>query len=318
MKLSKFFAYLMFLSLISFVACSDDDDDPNDEVGQQEVEAAFKEMDETMGNMLSQSSAFSAVFALSGIENPPVELNTEDPLALLLELQSLFGTHTYNTDSLKWFYDPQPENEVILNYPVSSTQTAEIRLYNFSLDEGGTEAAFSLSVSIDEVSGFDATFTLFGTNLLNPFAEQEITSATISGTITDQTGISYNLNLSLNSTTAEVTIGLASATLVSITATGTNLLDPTFGEGETESQIDEVTFTYRELQLVIDDPDAESGDIGDVFYSGEKVGDLVLEEGEEGELLIVFNNGNEVELLSLLPNINSLLLIFEGFGSQPV
>ena len=171
MKLSKFFAYLLFVLLISFVACSDDDDEPNSAAIQVEFQKELEAMDALMSDMISSSDAFFTLFALSDAEEAPINLDLTDPFALLGEIQGAFGTHTYVStgDTTYWDYSDQPSNEVILIVPLTSEKTSTIRLYDFDLSN--SEASFKMSLASNDVVSFTAAFSIVGTELLNPFSE---------------------------------------------------------------------------------------------------------------------------------------------------
>jgi hypothetical protein len=67
-----------------------------------------------------------------------------------------------------------------------------------------------------------------------------------------------------------------------------------------------MSMSYGEVELIINNFDvANAGDdMGDVKYSGNKVGEIIV---EETGIYIVFNNGNKTDLLELLPNAFALL-----------
>ena len=317
MKLKKFITLLLFVSLLSFVGCkSDDDKEPSSPEVQAEFQKELEDMDEFMGEMIQGSSAFSTLIGLSFIEDAPINLDLTNPLSIIGELENAFGTHTYVPDGAgggSWLYSDQPSDEVIMIVPLTSDQSSTIRLYDFSISN--TNVSFKLNLATNGVTSFTAAFTVMGNDLINPLVEEVITSASITGTITDQTGLTFNYDIDISNTSARMTFGAAGINALVINATGTNLMDTDIlGEGGVESNINEISIKYREnIEIVIDDPQAESGDVGDVFYKGDKIGDLVVEAGEEGTINIVYTDGTEVELLSLLQNIGSLLTLSEGF-----
>jgi hypothetical protein len=316
MKLKRFIAFLLFISLLGFVACSNDDDDgPTEAETQSDFQKEMEDMDQFMVDMIQGSDAFGTLLILGSMEDAPINLDMTDPFALLGEAQGAFGTHTYVTtpDSSYWEYSDQPEDEVIIIVPISSENTSTIRLYDFSLSN--TEASFKLSLANNDAVSLTATFSLMGTDLINPLAEPVLTSASINGTFTDNTGLTYDFSLSLSNTSAQLTFGALGVNALVITATGNNLTDASLSGEDSEAQIDEIVFKYREnIEIVISDPEADSGDVGDVYYKGEKIGDLVVEEGEEGRMLIVYNDGTEVDILTLLENIGGLLEFAGGIA----
>ena len=80
---------------------------------------------------------------------------------------------------------------------------------------------------------------------------------------------------------------------------GTNLTIRAF---TVESQITEVRVSYGDVEIVINEFEQTTGDVGDVYYQGNKVGDLTIKE--DGQQYIKFSSGTETSLASLMVNLN--------------
>jgi hypothetical protein len=84
---------------------------------------------------------------------------------------------------------------------------------------------------------------------------------------------------------------------------------------DTEPVLTSISLSFGELELLVNASDDANldGDMGDVYFSGNKVGDIVAEIiGEEVGIFIVFNNGNKANLADLMPNAFALLGSIEG------
>ncbi|MBN1299949.1 MAG: hypothetical protein JW995_01935 [Melioribacteraceae bacterium] len=335
--------FLIILMLLITTACDKDDPADDDKATEENVTKELQDMDEKMGEMMQGSPVISAILGLqmisgsmfgdiglqdisagrfqnlflskhSDIKNLNIIKADSSLISLIAELEGLYGTHTYNADSLKWFYSDQPSDEVILIYPFTdlndnSTHTANIRLFGINITM--EEINMSLAVSSDGNQAMTLFLTVDGNNFLNPSADPSVSSVNINGSIYDMTGLQYAYEIDVTESNAGMNIGLAGISLFSVTATGSNIISQgVIGDELNESVVEEITIKSGEnLEIVITDMQAASGKAGDVYYKGEDVGDVVV---EDEDLMIEFNSGNEVSLSSLLPNTFGMLFLFGG------
>ena len=75
---------------------------------------------------------------------------------------------------------------------------------------------------------------------------------------------------------------------------------------DTEVMPNSISLGYGEVELVVNNFEVSNvgDDMGDVLYSGNKVGDLIV---EQDGIYIVFNNGNKKNLANLMPNSMTML-----------
>lgn len=321
----KLLALFTILLMLSFTACKSDDDDGGND--QENVENALTALDQTLANMTLQSSMFYGLQQLPAgliddvpfgfpLMPPGFENNSLSKKAfhsytirvdstftnLLLLFERLKGTHTYNGE--EWEFSDTPSDEVIISYPFvdledNSQHTIWIRIYGVTVTSAS--AMVSVQIKVDGTTKFTGTASAAGSNFLNPDVETTITSASVSGTIVDNSGTTYNYSASINNSQMQFSFGPSGGTQLTVTVVAVDLL--TNMGGEEDPIITEISITYGNVELVINDFESEEGDVGDVYYSGRQVGDLVIIDGEP---YIQFNNGQQVALLELMPNVAGL------------
>lgn len=325
--IKKILTILLMFLMISFVACSSDDDDAKSD--RENTEAALKQLDQTLANMTVQSSVFVGIsqmppgliddvpfgplmpprleaYSLSKKSVSSYAIQADSTFIMLLEaLNNLYGTHTYNADTESW--DPPtntPSNEVVIIYPFidindNSQHMMQLRLYGVDVDNVSAEMSFE--VKVDGTTQLTAELTLLGSNLTNPDAETTLTSVSVSGTITDDSGTTFNYSFSVTNTQMQFTFGAAGSTSITLTATGQGIFDSV--TEDQDPQIDEISLEYGNVELVINNIEATEGDVGDLYYDGNKIADLVIVDGEP---YIDYTDGDRVALMELMPNAASL------------
>ena len=318
--IKNLFAILVVAGFVLFYTGCENSTDPKDSLGETEVENALKEVDALIGTALN-SKTMSAVlfmpdlpFALPGIGSGFMKLSGDGVYLskvqdssffdFITSLDSLFGTYTYNGET--WIYSSGPGGSIVFVYPYYSLadaqqHTAEINLYNFVITNSAV--SISLAVDIDEENHFEAVINLQGSGFLDPTGNGSLNNVFVNGRMTDSDG-KYVL-FAIASTNTKVEIGIEGSleNKINIIVAGTNILPADLSEDNTEKrQITEVKIEYGDVVIVINEFNKETGDIGDVLYQEEKVGDFIVKE--EGQQYLKFNSGRETNMASLMVNLN--------------
>ncbi len=339
MNLRKYPVLLVILSLLVFtVACDEDSStEPDTAAAQAEIELQMQAMDEMIGEaaggpMLSAMLQFQAISTelLGGITIPMVPQVVENYslkkyygidkfneikldtgiVAIFSVLEMLKGTHTYNPDDESWTYTDTPDDAVLFIFPIigtdASSQQAVITIDNIVL--ANTTAGFDLKLTVDLITVFTMDLTITGTNFVTLFTESTITGASISGNIVSESGISAAYSITVTDSAVTATISAAGLTGLTVTAEGNDLLsasseDPT-------ANVEKITIAVGEnIEMVITEPDGDSGKIGDVYYKGDDVGDIVV---VEDDIRIQYAGGDEVSFTELMPNTFTLIAVLGG------
>lgn len=329
MKILRLMMVFAVSSLLIFTAC--DSTDPSDDSKETEVKTTLAQLDATMGSMADLQSS-KMLMALDGMPEGLLDLgfvlpkivNSVTPYNLsknslngrffetladttiqdiLDMLNMLYGTHTYIDG--EWTFTDSPSSEIIIMYPfvdlnTGSEQDAKIRVHSISLAE--TAMSGNLEVYVDNVRQMRVELDAAGTDL---FGETGVPSSVeISGDMLADNGITVNFGLTVTNTNIVVQIGVAGFPSLTLTVTADDLFDSI--NSDTGPVPTGLSMSYGEVELIINNFDvANAGDdMGDVKYSGNKVGEIIV---EEAGIFIVFNNGNKADLLQLMPNAFALL-----------
>ena len=339
MDFKKYAILLIILSLFVFtVACNEDSStEPDTAAAQAEIELQMQAMDQMVGEaaggpMLSAMLQFQTISTelLGGISIPMVSQVVENYslkkfsgidrfkevkldtgiVAIFSVLEVLKGTHTYNPADETWTHTDSPDDAVVFIFPVIGTdatsQQAVITIDNISL--ANESAGFDLKLTVNFVTVFTMDLTVTGTNFVIPFTESSITGASITGNIVSGSGISAAYSVTATNTAVTATIGAAGLTGMTVTAEGNDLLststdDPT-------SNVEKITVAVGEnIELVITDPTADTGKVGEVYYKGDDVGDIVM---VDEDIRIKYAGGDEVSFTELMPNTFTLIAVIGG------
>lgn len=330
MKILRLVMIFAFSSLLVFTAC--DSTDPNDDSKQTEVETTLSQLDATLGGMADLQSSRLLMAAEQmpdglidlGIVLPKI-VNSVTPhnlsknslsgrffdtladttiLDLLDSLAALYGTHSYINGEWVSTSDPASE-EIIIMYPftdlnVGSTHEAKIRVHSISLAE--TAIGGDLEIFIDNTRQMWVELDVTGADL---FSETGVpTFMGISGGMLADNGITVTFSLEITNTSMIVEIGVAGLSSLTLTVAADGIFDTIISDGDLIPT--SISMQYGEIELVVNNFDVVNpgDDMGDVLYSGIKVGDIVI---EETGIFIVFINGEKANLAELLPNAFGLL-----------
>ncbi|MFC2084523.1 hypothetical protein ACFLS9_05655 [Bacteroidota bacterium] len=335
MRSFKLYLFVILISGLIFVGC-ESTNDTEDDSNQEQVEQTFTEMDQMMAgsiNNLTNSQLFMALIQMpeglidtafipfSLAKSIPtdfysikksqkiIKMFQDSTVQNLMELfQQLLGTHTYDADSAKWIHDIVPLNEIIIIYPFvdlndGSPHFMNLRVFDVAIST--TFALMSSEVNIDNNLVFSTNLDVQGNDILNE-TQPDVSSIGLSGIIVDDTGIQINYSMSLTNSGAAFSIGVTGVEPLILTISGDGFLDPRIldEESDYEPDLNYISLSYGNVELVIDDFESTEGDIGDVFYNDNKVGDLVMIDDEP---YIEFNNGNQVPLADLMGNTIELV-----------
>jgi hypothetical protein len=209
-------------------------------------------------------------------------------IANLIELlTNLLGTHTW--DGSQWVHSGNPDDEVVIVFPYEGSgteQTVTIRLYELSISN--SNLAISAEIYLDEERIFSVSIGLTGSNFYVITGEPTVESVSVEGTILDSEGIEYEYSVTVTDDKVVVTIGPTGENQLTINVEGSGFIDSVLDDQD--PSVTKITIEYASVTMVIDDPDADSGDIGDILYNGVKVADLVI---KDDELYIVYINDEE-------------------------
>lgn len=327
MKQLKFISVLLLMLILGIVGC--DSTESNEETKQQSVESALTQLDATMGT-IADAGASRLLMALAQMPDSLLDIDLFSPLLstvsfnsfsksifssnynstledtslqnLLLLLESLYGTHTH--DGENWNFVDDPADEVIIIYGFDdyndlTTHTARFRAYGIDLTSNNAVASFE--IYIDDQRLLWINFDIAGEDIFNEM-NSSISSIAITGGMVDDSGIEVAFGITITDTNINIVVSVAGLTPLMISVSGTGLLQSI--TSDSEPPIESITISYGLVELVIDDFEAEEGDVGDVIYDGEKIGDLVV--NEEG-LFIEYNDGRTVNIAELMQNINGLM-----------
>ena len=331
MKAKKAILALLFLFVIMIIGCTESTE-PEEDVNNVEFGNTMNELDQMLGSMMSSdltiamlqmpetdSLLFDDSIVTQNIWGSGFFFNAFGPqndstlIQLFTLLTSLNGTFTY--DGQNWSYDPVPNNELLLIYPYISlsdgaSHTVRIRFYDMTI----SNSTFTLSneVYIDDIRRFWMNIELNGSNLFAILSPQVLDNLQVNGEIVDNQGNVYIFSASITDTTVEFRLGRDGQDELVVVASGSGFLSQSlFGEDSfNEDNVNSVTITYSTVKIVITDFNKESGDIGDVFLRDEKIGDVII---IDGEIYVVYNNDTRVKLKELMTTLATLESL--GFGN---
>ena len=315
------FIIIIFFATSIFFSCSDSTE-PDSGQAIEDTKMAFLEMD-NMLNMFVSDIMFSLLNSMPDItgimeSNSNLKKNTnsqtfkdtyafrkllkiqdDNPLLIFILLSQLHGTFTHADSS--WSYSAEPDDALIFEYEfldeTDDTQIhAEIKLFNFATST--IELSMSIEIKIDGVLKEWTNLTIQGNDLLGVSQTPEITLIeSDGGGKVDQISLTYDL--SITNTALELIAGIDNQISVAILVQGEGFLQlDSDTTGNDLSNILRITITYGNMEIVIDNPMAEEGDIGDILHNGIKIGDLIV---IDNELYVVFINGEEYPLSELMP-----------------
>jgi hypothetical protein len=322
--------------VLVFVSCNEDKSTgPEDEIIQQGVESELKIMDETVAQMGSSPMVF-ALLQFQGISTnffgetsfplaPQLLFNNDlkklypgfndvkidtNLVAAFVVLEALEGTHTYNDEDSSWTSTDSPEDAVIFIFSfqgIDGNHAAQITINNISLSN--TIAGLNMIFAIDGSTAMTLSLQISGSNFTMPGAESSMTKVELSGSLAAANGLSMGYSITVTETSAIVSMGPTGASLMTITVEGNGILSSGLpDENDDGAVINSITMAYgANLEIVVTDTDAESGKVGDVYYQGEDVGDVV---SEDDELYIKYSSGTKVLLSELMPNTFSMISLF--------
>ena len=329
MKLYRLILLLIFASLLVFTAC--DSTEPNDDSKQNDVESTLKALDLQMGG-LGDIQANPMLMAAAQMPEGLMDFNFVLPKIIqtvapqnlsknsangkifealadttiqnILEmLDSLYGTHTYT--GTQWLSDENPADEIIIIFPFINLETntahiAKVRMHSILVSDSNVGGDFEMYV--DDVRQLWITVDLQGSNLLSEAAVPSLID--ISGSMLADNGLTVNFSLVVNNNGVTFEIGVAGFPGLSLALAVDNFFEVM--NSNTDVMPNSITISYGEVDLVVNNFAVSNvgDDMGDVLYSGNKVGDLII---EEDGLYIVFNNGNKKNLADLMPNLVAML-----------
>ena len=327
MKSKIFLAIFAVVFMLFYTGC-DNSTDPEETVGETEVETALKEVDAMVGKMMNSKMTSALLFMPDLPVNIPVsgfmKLGTlqQSNLSLsktqdssffdfLSSLDSLFGVYTY--DGVSWTYSSGSQGEIVFVYPYfslgdSQQHTAEIKIYNFVISN--STISLNIDVNIDGENHFETIINVTGSGFLNPTGAGTLENVFVNGRVTDSDGASILFSITVTSTEVEITVEGSLAKRVTITITGTNILPANLSGDSAETQITEIKIEYEDVAIVINEFEQETGDIGDVLYQGNKVGDFMVKA--DSTQYIKFNSGNEKNIAELMVNLNTAILLLSA------
>jgi len=318
MKNKIFFIAIIF-SLVLLVITACDDSTSPEKSNEENVEAALSEVNVLIDGMTNSEVGAALQMLPDSLSEdsisilPKASLNKEifsnkifreafsisgvDSNIISIIFEGLSGTHTF--DGQKWIHAATPADEIIIIYPyinpnTSAPHSAQIRVYGLSLSS--SQISVSAEIYIDNVKSFWATLLLSGNNLLGVVFEPEIASVSISGGLVNNSAETITYSISVSNSQVSASIQKNAGKPLTLTATGSNFLD----SGMEGATVDNLSLTYGSLEMNITEFEADSGDIGDVLYSGKKVGDLVI---INDELYIVYLNGTQIKFVDFFPSL---------------
>lgn len=344
MNLRRLSALMLILAFFVFFACDEESGgtDPESMVAQEQIEIQMSVMDQMVSEMASgpmltallQFQGISAEFFGEGFlplvpqfsENGSLnkfsglgrfnEIKLDTGLvAIFAVLEMLEGTHTYNAEDSIWIHTDQPENQVIFIYPYmdfsAQEHSAIINISNMVLEN--SNAGLNLSITIDGVTAVTMELSVAGNNFTMPFTESIMTSVNIEGTIVGQSGVTANYSVNITDTNVVMSLNSAGVSGLTLTATGSGFLSTGLsGVGDTASNVETLNIKVGEdIEFVITDVQTESGKVGDVYYNGDDVGDVVA---EDDELYVEYSNGNKAAFANMMPNTFGLISLLGGIG----
>ena len=169
-----------------------------------------------------------------------------------------------------------------------------------------TTLSLSAEVLVDDVKTLSFAVNISASNLFIITGNPEIISLTAEGTILDYDGTEYSYSASVTDIKVETTFGPTGENYLTIEVEVSGFIS---NYPDTENaNITKVTIKYGLVTIIIDDPTAEEGDIGDVFYEGNKVADLVIKE--DGQLYIIYIDDEE-KLFSQVMTSYAFISLFD-------
>jgi hypothetical protein len=322
---------VLLLSAILFYSCSDSTG-PDSGQSVEDTKSVFQEMDNSLSNFLNEG-IYNLLFSMPDLTTIFVSNNslqkytgstdlsnnyiikklfkTQDnnPFILIVLFSQLHGTFSYADSS--WTYTETPTDALVFEYDFldelnNVEKHAQIKLFNFSTTP--SELAMSIEIRLDGDLKNWINLTVEGTDLLGVTQDPVVTSVACSGGGTVQ-GTSYLFSLNMTDSNIEINMGITDQTQAVIVIEGTGLLSMDSRMDTSLSNITSITITYGNLQIVIDDPSAQEGDVGDVLFNSNKVADLVV---VDNELKVVFINGEEYLFYELMPLTFNMLDFLEN------
>jgi hypothetical protein len=329
MKVLRLLVLLAVTSMFIFIGC--DSTDPDDGSNQTDVENTLKALDLQMAGM-GDIGSFSLLQALESMPEGLMDVPTVLPKlvktvtprnlsknsvngrifetladttiqSILEMLDSLYGTHTYI--NFEWVSDDTPSDEIIIIYPfldveTNESHTAKIRMHSITVSQ--TVIGGSLEIYVDNIRQLWVTLELTGSDLVSEYAIPS--SVDISGGILADNGITLEFSLEVNNSGVSVSLGAAGFPPLILAMEIDNLFEAM--NSDTEPMPTSISLSYSEVELVMNEFEniTVGSDIGDVYYAGNKVGDLIV---EETGLYIVFNNGNKRNIEDLMPHSMELM-----------
>lgn len=326
----KIFSILFLLILAVYFAGCDNLNDSDDTQGEVEFENGLKAADAVIGNLMN-SKLMSAVLFMPDMpfnqQGSPIDerkehyfssadysldkINDSTLTNLIFLIDSLHGTFTYNGET--WLHVSEPENMLVFEYPYISItdgqqHSAKIAYYDFNVSN--TNVSVNVSIDIDGEKQSEASVIVNGSDFLNPFAESEIINVTVTGWITESSGKNISFNINVTNTEVMIYIEDEGMNDIIVQVTGNNLLSDVSESASSDSQINEVKITFGEIEVIINVRENKDGNAGDVYYQGNKIGELVVRENEQ--LYIKYNSGNEKSIASIMVNLNSAMLLLSA------
>jgi hypothetical protein len=329
MKILRFLLLLAFSSLLVFTACDSTDPEGSN---QLEVETTLKALDGQMAGLgeLQESPMLMAALQMpDGLMDVPIVLPklvqslsaqnltknsangnmieslTDTTIQNILEmLDSLYGTHTYT--GTEWISDDSPMNQVVIIFPFINLETnsahiAKIKLHSIIVSQSTLAGDFEIYV--DDINQLWVRLEVMGSDLMS---ETSIpTSIDISGGMLLDIGANLEFSVEMTNSGLEVELGVSGLPKLRLAVGMDNFFESI--DSDSDPVPNSISLSYAELELVVNnfDPQFPGDDVGDVFYSGNQVGDLIVEE--EGEMYILFNNGEKKNLANLMPNAMGML-----------
>jgi hypothetical protein len=320
---------LVIASLFALTAC--DSTEPNDDSKQNDVESTLSALDQQMGG-LGDIQASPMLMAAAQMPDglmdfdlvlpkiiqtvAPQNLSKNSANGKIFEtladttiqniidmLDSLSGAHTYT--GTQWMSDPNPADEIIIIFPFINLETntahiAKVRLHSILISDTNLGGDFEMYV--DDVRQLWVTLDLQGTNLVSETAVPSLID--ISGGMLTDNGFTLNFSLVVNNNGVTIEMGVAGLPGLTVAMSIDNFFEVM--DSETDVMPNSISLGYGEVNLVINNFEVSNvgDDMGDVLYSGNKVGDLIV---EQDGLYIVFNNGNKKNLADLMPNVMAML-----------
>jgi len=316
MKTSKLFL-IGFISLSLFFVGCDKSTEPQ-EKPEQAFEKSVVEMNMTAVSMLNSKMFMGLMQMPTGLVDlpdivlPMAERNSLSKnvisknysaadstfLNLFARLEALYGTHIY--DGTQWIHSSTPTNEVIIQYPfVDAMDNTNHLMYVriFGAVKSAALLQISMEAKIDNVQKLYLDYAkISGTDLMS---ENPVPSGiSVKGKMIDDNNKSNLFDFNMNDQTVSIALTPSGMQTLTITLTGSGFFSPTDSLNQIGQQLSGVTIEQGKMKIEITEFDIMDGDVGDIFYNGKKIADIMLVNNEP---YIYYLSGKQVAMKDLMP-----------------